>query len=90
MATLEQLEIRVNDVETIGLKLRRRMVDGYPAGSWEVLVEFPILGYFPLDDQPDFIIEVKDPLLPKKQRTWQKLTLDELVIWLKNLGVLKV
>ena len=88
MAVLEQLEIRVNDVETTGLRLRRSMVEGHPSGSWTVLVEVPALGYIELDEKPDFSIEIKDPTIPKKQRAWKKVSLSELVEWLESMGVM--
>jgi hypothetical protein len=84
----EQLEIRVNNIETTGLRLRRGMVGGYPSGEWAVLVEVPTLGYLELDDKPDFVIEIKDPNVPKRQRVWKRVTLGELVMWLQNMGVM--
>lgn len=89
MSVLEQIEIRVNDVETTGLRLHRRMVNGYPSGPWDVSVEIPNLGYIELDEKPDFIIEVKDPLVPKRQRVWKRVTLEGLATWLRSLGVIK-
>lgn len=89
MSVVEQLEIKVNGVETTGLRLQRLIVDGYPTNAWEVLVEDPVIGYFPLDEKPDFIIEIKDPLTPVKKRTWKKVTLPELIAWLQNLGVIR-
>jgi hypothetical protein len=88
MAVAEQLEIRVNDVETTGLRLRRGMIGGHPSGEWTVLVEVPVLGYIELDDKPDFIIEIKDPTTPKKQRAWKKVSLAQLISWLQNMGVM--
>ena len=88
MAVLDQLEIRVNDVETTGLRLRRGMVGGHPSGTWTVLVEVPVLGYIELDDKPDFNIEIKDPTVPKKQRSWEKVSLSELVTRLESMGVM--
>jgi hypothetical protein len=86
-ATIEQIEIRINNIETTGLKLRRGMVAGFPNGPWEVLVEVPEIGYIELDDKPDFVIEIKDPFLPKKQRAWKRVTFTELVKWLESLGI---
>ncbi len=89
MAVLDQLEIRINGIDTTGLRMHRRMVEGYPSGPWDVLVEVPILGYIELDDKPDFVIEFKDPTLPAKSRTWNKVSLAELVNWLESSGVTK-
>jgi len=84
MATLEDLELRVNGIEVTGLNFRRGMVHGYPSGPWEVLVEVPILGYLELDDKPDFVIEVKDP-----GKSWRRVSLVELVTWLQSFGLMK-
>lgn len=73
-----------------GLRMQRPTIDGYPAlNRWEILVEDPAIGYFPLDDKPDFTIEIKDPLTPAKKRTWKKVTLPELIAWFQSLGVLR-
>lgn len=81
MTALEQLEMRVNDVEITGLRLRH----GMESTSWIVLVEIPGLGYIELDDKPDFNIEIKDPAVAKKQRTWKKVSLAELVTRLESI-----
>jgi hypothetical protein len=86
-ATIEQLELRINNVDTTGLRLRRGLVEGFPTGPWEVLVEVPTLGYIELDDKPDFVIEIKDPFVPKKKRAWKRVSLTELVKWLESLGL---
>jgi hypothetical protein len=88
VATLENIEIRVNGVEVTGLSFHRRMQQGYPTGPWDVSVEIPKLGYIELDDQPDFIIEIKDPTLEDDKRVWERKTLAQLMGLLKNFGAM--
>lgn len=87
MATAaENLELRVNGVVPTGLRVQRRMEDGYPSGPWDVLVEIPNLGYIELDEKPDFIIEMKES---SRKRKWKRVTLPELVAWLQSHGVIR-
>ena len=87
---VSDLEIKVNGIVTTGLRLQRAVVDGYPTNAWEVLVCDPIIGYFPLDEKPDFTIEILDPLdPPRKRRMWKRVTLQELLACLQNLGVIQ-
>jgi hypothetical protein len=88
MAVEQSIDIRVNGVEATGLRLRRGMVNGHPSGPWDVLVEIPNLGYIPLDDKPDFIIETHTG--PEvRNRVWKKVALAELITMLQSLGVIK-
>lgn len=84
MTATDQLELRVNGILATGLRIQHATVDGYPSNQWEVLVEDPVIGYFPLDDKPDFTIEVRK----SKRHRWQQKTLPELLSWLQSLGVI--
>lgn len=82
--TATSLELRVNGLEMTGIRVQRATVDGYPSDQWEVLVEDPRLGFFPLDEKPDFFIEVRE----SKRHRWKQKTLSELLSWLQSLGVI--
>ena len=69
--TLGDINLRVNGVPVEHVSLRFQIVDGYPGGPKEIVINDPILGQFHLDDA--FAIEVQEGEGPWRPQTAQAL-----------------
>lgn len=99
MAT--QVQVRVNGIQISRMRVRRKLVNGVPAGDFELVIEDPILGMFAIDDNQDipygassFLLEVKDMTIPAAERNrmpskgWKKINEEDLLNTLIQIGAL--
>ena len=84
----QQIYLRVNGIEITNLKIRRKMISGFPVGEHELVIEDPTLGNFAIDDNDEvlpgsskFLLEVKI----KPSNKWKTISVNTLIQELLNI-----